>query len=104
MDYPEYVKISGKEYKINSDFRVAIKCNEIALDSTIRDYERAMAVIYLLFGDEALDDCKEKPDLYEKFLKVALKYLLCEKEPEENHEKQDMDFIEDEGYKVLEIK
>lgn len=98
MDYPEYIKVNNKEYKINTDFRIAIKCNEIAQNDKIRDYERALAIIYILFGDEAIEDAKQNPDLYEKFLKAAIKYLSCGKEPEKNQEKPDMDYIEDEGF------
>lgn len=98
MDYPEYIKINNKEYKINTDFRVAIRCNQIAQDEMIKDYERALAIICLLFGTKAMDDCEKQPELYEKFLKAALKYLSCEKEQEKNKEQPDMDFIEDQGY------
>lgn len=96
-EYPEFIKIGSKEYKINTDFRVAIRCNEIC-ESNVHEIERAMAVICLLFGKEALEDAEKQPELYEKFMKASLKYLLCLKEKEDNDEKPDMDFIEDEGY------
>ena len=64
MDYPKYVKIGEKKYKINTDFRVAIECQEIALDDSIGDFERALAIIYKLFGDDGLDDSNN----YEKLL------------------------------------
>ena len=38
MNYPEYVVIDNIEYKINTDFRVAIECNKIAEDKN-RDKE-----------------------------------------------------------------
>ena len=98
MNYPEYVKIGGKEYKINTDFRIAIKCNQLAEDDSIKDYERALGIICMLFGNKAIDDAQENPELYEKFLKVGLKYLSCEKEIEKTNETPDMDFVEDEGY------
>lgn len=95
IDYPEYVEVEGKKYKINTDFRIAIKCNEIAQDETISDYERALAVLYLLFGDEGLDT----PAHYEKLLKCAKKYLSCGKElNNEINEKPDMDFAQDMDY------
>lgn len=96
-EYPEYVRIEGKEYKINTDFRVAIECNQVC-ESDVNQFERALAVIYLLFGEEAMNDCENNPALYEKFMKAAMKYLLCGKEKEKNPEKPDMDFVEDEGY------
>lgn len=95
MNYPEYVELEGKLYKINTDFRNAIKCNEIAQDETIGDYERALAVIYTLFGDDGLDN----PQHYETLLKMAQKYLVCGKElDEETNEKPDMDYVEDMDY------
>ena len=62
---PEYVKIDDKKYKINTDFRVALRCNEIAQDDTISDTERALAIIYLLFGDEGYDDKKKSSAIIE---------------------------------------
>lgn len=94
MDYPEYVEIDGKQYKINTDFRIAIRCNEVAEDETIGDFERSLAIIYLLFGEEGINSQEH----YEKLLELAQKYLLCGKEKENSNEKPDMDFIEDYPY------
>ena len=94
-NYPEYVEVKGKRYKINTDFRVAIECNRIAEDETIGDFERVLGIIYTLFGDEGLNDSEN----YEALLKLAQKYLLCGKELNiETNEKPDMDFIEDMDY------
>ena len=93
-DYPEYVEVNGHRYKINTDFRYAIECQRIAQDD-IGDLERALAVIYTLFGEEALNN----PSDYEKLLIVAKKYLSCGKEEDiNNNEEPDMDFIEDMDY------
>lgn len=97
-DYPEYVEVKGKQYKINTDFRVAIRCNQIAEDETIGDFERALAIIETLYGDEAIDDGKKDTEIYVKLLKLAQKYLSCGKEIEKNNEKPDMDYVEDYGY------
>ena len=92
MNYPEYVKVNDKKYKINTDFRVAIKCNEVALDETINKYERALAIIYLLFGDEGIDDT----DNHEQLLQLAKKFLSCNKEIESvNNKEPDMDYVQD---------
>lgn len=92
MNNPEYVKIGNKKFKINTDFRVAIECNEIA-QSDIDDYERALAIIYKLFGDKGL-----KSNYKNELLELGLKYLRCGKEPIEEEPdmdfKQDMDLIE----------
>lgn len=95
MDYPKYVKIGDKKYKINTDFRIAIECQEIALDDSIGDFERALAIIYKLFGDDGLDDSNN----YEKLLELAQKYLSCGKEVDnKTNEEPDMDFVQDMDY------
>jgi hypothetical protein len=94
-NYPEYVEINNKKYKINTDFRVAIKCNEVAQDDTIGDFERSLAIIYLLYGDEGLNHNED----YEKLILLAKKYLSCGKEITDNSkEKPDMDYVEDMDY------
>lgn len=93
-NYPEYAEVNGTKYKINTDFRYALKCNEIATDETIDDTERALGIICVLYGEKGLDN----PNDYEKLLKIAQKYLLCGKEPNNKKEKPDMDFIEDYDY------
>lgn len=95
MNYPKVVRIDGKEYKINTDFRYAIECNRIAEDETIGDLERALAIIYTLFGEEGINT----PEHYERLLEMAQKYLLCGKEfDSESNNKPDMDFIQDMDY------
>ena len=93
--YPEYVEVEGKQYKINTDFRVAIECGRVAQDDSIEGLERALAIIYLLFGDEGIDT----PEHYEKLLELGKKYLLCGKEYDaKGNENPDMDFIQDMPY------
>lgn len=70
MNKPEYVKVDDKLYKINTDFRVAIECNKIAMDKKIGDYERALAIIYKLFGEDGLDCTKMS-----KLVELGLKYI-----------------------------
>lgn len=52
MKKPSYTKIDGEVYEINTDFRVGIECNKVAQDTSVGDYERALAIIYLLFGEK----------------------------------------------------
>ena len=95
MDYPKFVKVNDKKYSINTDFRIAIECNQIAEDTNINDYERALAIIYKLFGDEGIN----AQDDYERLLELATKYLSCGKEVSgSSNEEPDMDFIEDMDY------
>lgn len=94
MNNPEYVKINDKKYKINTDFRIAIECNQIAKETTIGEHEKALAVIYKLFGDEGLNN----PQDYEKLLELGQKYLNLGEELESNDEEPDMDFEQDKHY------
>ena len=91
MNNPQYVKVDDKLYKINTDFRIALECNNIAEDKSIGDYERAMAIIYKLFGEDGLD-CKNQ----NKLLELSMKYLLLGREEKslknESHNKYELDF------------
>ena len=96
MNNPEYVKVDGKEYKINTDFRVALECNNIAQNTDVGDYERALAIIYKLFGEEGLN-CNNQG----KLLELALKYLSMgntEKQGKNSkQDKYDLDYNKCEG-------
>lgn len=95
MRYPEYVKVNDKLYKINTDFRYAIECERISQDNSIGDLERALAVIYTLFGEEGINGAKD----YEKLLEQAKKYLSCGAERVVDDDVEpDMDFTEDMDY------
>ena len=93
MSNPEYVRVGEKLYKINTDFRVALKCEKVAMDNEIKDEERALAIVYLLYGEEGL----ENPQDYEELLAKAILYLKSEKEDNSN-ETPDMDFEQDKAY------
>ena len=96
MNNPNYVKVDEELYKINTDFRVAIKCNSIARDENIQDYERALAIIYILFGEKGLN-CKNQ----DKLIELALKYISFGEEGKqlknENNSKYELDFDKCEG-------
>lgn len=91
MNNPQYVKVDDKLYKINTDFRVALECNKIAEDEHIGNLERAMAIIYKLFGENGLD-CENQ----NKLLELGMKYLLLGNDKKElkneNKEKYELDF------------
>ncbi len=93
--YPKFAQIKDRKYKINTDFRVAIECDKVAR-SNVSEEERALAIIYLLFGDEGLKNSQDWNDL----ISIALKYLSCGKEKQENDEEKeiDMDFEQDWEY------
>ena len=88
------LQIEDTIYNARIDFRTAIRCNEIAQDSTIGDYERVLGIICTMFGAEAVDN----PNHYEKLLKWTLNYLSCGKEITPTNEKPDMDYVEDMEY------
>lgn len=96
MHYPRYVIIDNEEYEINTDFRIAIECDRISRDEEIGDYERALAIIYTLYGEKGLNHQEH----YEQLLDYAMKYLSCGKEIDEKAKKEepDMDFILDMPY------
>lgn len=75
MSKPEYVKVDDKLYKLNTDFRVAIMCNNIAKDTKICDSERALAIIYVLFGKDGLECTK-----MDKLLELGIKYINISKD------------------------
>ena len=88
------IQIEDTIYEANTDFRIAIKCSEIAQDDTIGDFERVLGIICTMFGEKALDN----PSHYEKLLKWALKWLSCGEEVIDNKEQPDMDYVEDMEY------
>ena len=96
MNNPEYIIVNGNKIKINTDFRVALECQRIATDDDIDNYERALAIVYKLFGSEALND----EDNLKTYLDLALKYLGCDKEFETtaNNDEPTFDYEQDWGY------
>ena len=88
------IQIEDTIYEANTDFRIAIRCNEIAQDKTIGDFERVLGIICTMFGPDALDN----PNHYEKLLKWAKNYLSCGEEIVDTHEQPDMDYVEDMDY------
>lgn len=90
--YPEYVKVGDKQYKINTSYKVALECNEIAQRDDINDIQRGLVVIYKLFGREALYDRVNRETLLEK----ALKYLTRGEGVKD--EVIDTDFVKDMPY------
>lgn len=87
------IKVEDTIYTADIDFRTAIKCNEIADDGTISKYERPLAIIYLVFGEEGLKNSEH----FQTLLDWYMKYLKRGKENTSENEKKDMDYIEDKG-------
>ena len=87
MNNPQYVKVGDKKYKINTDFRIALECNKIAIDKSIKDLERALAIIYKLFGEEGLE-CKEQ----DKLLELGIKYLKLNRDIEDGNSNDKVNF------------
>ena len=93
MSYPEYAKVGDKLYKINTDFKIALKCEKVA-NSNVGEVERALAIIYFLFGKKGLDN----QDDYDELLKKAILYLKRGQEYESEDNEKDMDFEQDKSY------
>lgn len=92
MSYPIYAKVNGEKYPLNTSYKAALRCFDIVNDDEISDMERALAIIYILFGFIPDDE-------YDKFLDVAIRYLGCGSSQEEQRKRnRDMDFKQDWGY------
>lgn len=89
MQNPNFIKVGNKKYKLNTLYLTAIKCDKIAKDTKIGDYERTLAVLYTLYGDDGLN-CNEDA---EKLIELGKKYLLLGgDEKEANNEISELDF------------
>lgn len=91
MRYPTHIEYKGNEFKIDTDFRVALECLEFVSDESISDTERSLNVITLLFGADIPTN--------EEVLLLAKKYLECgvEKDGNKSIHVKDMDFEQDQG-------
>lgn len=87
------IKIDNTIYEANLDFRVAIECNQIANNPKLSKFERPLAILYKVFGEDGLKNGNH----YQILLDWYIKYLKCGKEVTTENEKQDMDYVEDKG-------
>ena len=93
LNNPEYIVVDNQKIKINTDFRVALKCQSIATDDSINEIEKTLAIVYLLFGEKALEG-----DI-EEYGKRAVKFLSCGKEfVSQPEEEPYFDYEQDWGY------
>lgn len=93
MSYPEYAEVNGKRHKLNTDYKTALRCFGVIEDETIGDYERAIAVVFILFGF-----MPPVSDL-EAFSQKATLFLRCgEKDGKQSDSERDMDFNYDEKF------
>lgn len=99
-EYPRFIEVNDTKYEINTDFRIALECDEIWKDNTIGDYEKILAVIYKLLGEKALDDIANDKLNVEKTLNLVIKYLQCGKNQDDlvNDEEPTLNFKQDIGY------
>lgn len=88
------IQIEDTIYQADTDFRVAIECNRIAMDETIGDYERVLGIICTVFGSKGIDN----PNHYERLIKWIKKWLSCGQDLSNIKGEPDMDYIEDEKY------
>lgn len=93
--YPKYAQIENTKYKINTNYKVALQCEKVA-KSEVSEEERALAIIYLLFGDKGLKDSRN----WQQLLQISMKYLNCGREINEDEEEIEvnMDFEQDWEY------
>lgn len=97
MKNPEFVQIKEKRYKINTSYLVALECDKIAKDEKIGGYERTLAIIYKLFGEDGLNAHEN----YAELLELAKRYInigKVSKAEKTQNKKPDMDFEKDMHY------
>lgn len=92
----KYIKIDDTKYKINTDFRVAIRCFELIEDNSISDLERAYGIVTLLFGI----DCP----VNETSLGLAKKYLEYGNDNDSTNRERDIDYNLDQKYIIPSIR
>lgn len=93
MAYPQYVKIRDKKVKIKTDYKTALRCFDVINKDDISDYERGLAVVFILYGYIPEDE------LVPDYLNMAQKFLQCGESIETQQErKSDMDFNFDRKY------
>lgn len=91
MKYPSKVEVDGVVIPIDTSFKTALRCLELADDASISDEERSLGLIYLL--------CDDIPKVnLNKLIKVLQKYLQCGDDNRKPPQKKDMDFKQDEKY------
>ena len=95
INYPKFVKTKKRTYKINTDYRFALRCDEIS-KKYISEEEKALAIIYILFGEEGLNNAED----WNELLEVGLKYLSYKGTLDSINEEEecDMSFEQDWGY------
>lgn len=91
---PTEVKIEDRIYKINTSYKVALECDKVARDTSIDNVERAMSIIYLLYGEKGLNANLD----WNKLLELGQKYLSMGKEVNNKENKRDMDYEQDFDY------
>ncbi len=100
--YPEYIEVNDKQYKINTDFNVALACFEALEDDSINDVARVYALISLLLGIEnngKIEIPEFNNEDLNKVIKLLIKYLSCnETEKNATSNKKDIDFVQDKPY------
>lgn len=97
MENPNYVRVGDKKYKLNTAYKTAIECNEIAQNVEIGDYERALGIIYTLYGDDGLNSHED----WQKLLELGIKYLslgIDIKMANNETSEPDFDYIQDMDY------
>lgn len=99
--YPEYIEINNKQYKINTDFKVALACFRALDDEEINDIARVYAIISLLLGvvenkNIIIPQFNNKE--LKKVIELLMNYLSCGENDNTTINKKDMDFIQDKDY------
>lgn len=85
--FPNQIKIGGKLYKINTDFRPCLKIMQAFEDSRLLWFEQRAIVCALLFDDI--------PDNLESAYNAAVRFLDCGRPPTERTGNRVYSFVRD---------
>ena len=66
MQRVTHALIQGREYEINTSFRVALRCSELANNPNVDDYEKSIGVVTMLFGVDCpvCDEALKKAEIF----------------------------------------
>ena len=89
---PTTLKVDGKDYPINTDYRVLLDIICAFNDPDLKDYEKAYVCLRLLFQDfSALPETA-----YGEAYKAAIDFLQCGKKPSEKKTPRTINWAKDE--------
>jgi len=91
---PTSITVGGKEFEINTDFRICILMEECIEDDELSDPEKMMNILIMFLG-ERIQDLKGADDMKEAFEQIMHFYRSAATDTQDN---QDNDQVEEKVY------